>query len=93
VLPEAVKARLCRLAGHRLGGDGVIVIHARRYRTQESNRRDALARLADLVRSALVVPKPRRPTRVPRAARERRLDDKQRRAKLKQRRSRPAADD
>ena len=93
VLTEAVKARLRRLAGRRLGGDGVIVIQARRYRTQENNRRDALARLADLIRSALVVPKPRRPTRVPRGARERRLEDKQRRAKLKQRRLRPATED
>ena len=92
-LPEAVKARLRRLAGRRLGGDGVIVIQARRYRTQESNRRDALERLADLVRTALSPPKPRRPTRVPRSARKQRLEDKQRRGGLKRARSRPSADD
>lgn len=92
-LPEAVKARLRRLAGRRLGGDGVIVIQARRYRTQESNRRDALERLADLVRAALSPPKPRRPTRVPRSARKQRLEDKQRRGGLKRARSRPSADD
>ena len=92
-LPEAVKARLCRLAGRRLGGDGVIVIQARRYRTQESNRRDALERLAQLVRAALSPPKPRRPTRMPRSARKQRLEDKQRRAGLKRARSRPSTDD
>lgn len=93
VLPAAVKARLCRLAGRRLGGDGVIVIQARRFRTQEGNRRDALERLAELVRAALVAPEPRRPTRVPKGALKRRREAKQRRAKLKRARTRPSVEE
>ena len=62
-LPEAVRARLARLAGRRLTDEGVLVITARRHRTQEQNRRDALARLVELIRRAAVPPTPRRPTR------------------------------
>jgi ribosome-associated protein len=82
-LPDAVRERLCRLAGRRLNNDGEIVILAQRFRTQERNRADARARLADLVRAALVAPKPRRPTRPSRAAKAARTDAKTRRGDVK----------
>jgi ribosome-associated protein len=85
-LPEDLRERLARLAGRRLTGDGVIVIIAQRYRTQERNRRDALDRLIALIRRAAVPPTPRRPTKPSRAAKERRLEAKARRAAVKQRR-------
>src|SRR6266513_5057901 len=61
-LPEAVRARLERLAGRRLTRDGVLVISAQRHRTQERNRADALDRLVELIQRAAVAPIPRRPT-------------------------------
>ena len=85
-LPEDVRERLARLAGRRLTRDGVIVITAQRYRTQERNRQDALDRLVALVRRAAEPPTPRRPTRPSRAAKERRLQAKARRAAVKQQR-------
>ena len=85
-LPENVRERLARLAGHRLTRDGVIVIIAQRYRTQERNREDALERLLTLIRRAAVPPAPRRPTKPSRAAKERRLQAKARRAATKERR-------
>jgi ribosome-associated protein len=91
-LPEDLRERLARLAGRRLTRDGVIVIIAQRYRTQERNRQDALERLIALVRRAAVPPAPRRPTRPSRAAKERRLQAKARRATVKQQR-RPAPDE
>jgi ribosome-associated protein len=75
-LDERIKARLRSLAGRRLTDEDAILIVARNHRTQEQNRREALERLADLVRRALVVPKVRRPTSPTRAARERRLQHK-----------------
>jgi ribosome-associated protein len=85
-LPQDVRERLARLAGRRLTGDGVIVIIAQRYRTQERNRQDALDRLIALIRRAAVPPTPRRPTKPSRAAKERRLQAKARRAAIKERR-------
>jgi len=85
-LPEDVRERLRRLAGHRLTRDGVIVIIAQRYRSQERNRQDALDRLVALVRRAAEAPTPRRPTKPSRAAKERRLQAKARRATTKERR-------
>jgi ribosome-associated protein len=82
-LSDAVGARLERLAGSRLTKDGVIVITAQRYRTQERNRADALDRLVDLIRRAAVPPTPRRPTRPTAAARARRLEQKKRRSGIK----------
>jgi ribosome-associated protein len=87
-LPEAVRARLLRLAGRRATREGVIVIDAQRFRTQERNRADALERLVTLIRHALVAPKPRRATQPTRASRERRLDTKRRRADTKRLRGR-----
>lgn len=82
-LPEAVRERLERLAGRRLTRDGVLVITAQRYRTQERNREDALARLIALVRQAAEPPVPRTPTRPSAASRRRRLAAKARRGSLK----------
>jgi ribosome-associated protein len=85
-LPEEVRERLARLAGRRLTRDGVIVIIAQRYRTQERNRQDALDRLIALIRRAAVPPTPRRPTKPSAASKERRLEAKARRATTKKRR-------
>ncbi|MCX5735532.1 MAG: alternative ribosome rescue aminoacyl-tRNA hydrolase ArfB [candidate division NC10 bacterium] len=73
-LPEEVRARLLGLAGRRIGQDGVLCIEARRFRTQESNRRDAVERLVLLVRKAVEKPKPRRETKPSRASKVRRLE-------------------
>jgi ribosome-associated protein len=83
-LPDDVRARLERLAGRRLTSQGILVIRAERFRTQERNRADARARLAALVRRATVAPKPRVKTKPSRAAKARRLDTKTRRGRLKQ---------
>lgn len=88
-LPDEVRARLERLAGHRLTRDGVIVVSAQRHRTQERNREDALARLLDLIRRAAEPPTPRRPTRVGATERRRRLEAKRRRAEVKSLRASP----
>jgi ribosome-associated protein len=88
-LPEAVKARLVRLAGNRLTQDGVIVITARRFRSQERNRADARERLVALIRRAAEPPRPRRKTRPSVAQREARLVGKARRAAVKRLRSGP----
>jgi ribosome-associated protein len=85
-LPEAVRLRAERLAGRRLTHDGILVITARRFRAQERNRRDALDRLIALLRQPAAVPSLRRPTQPGAAARERRLQQKARRAALKEKR-------
>jgi ribosome-associated protein len=82
-LPEPVRVRLEKLAGSRLTRDGVLVIAAQRFRTQERNRRDALDRLIELIARAAVAPKPRRPTKPTAASRARRLEGKKRRATIK----------
>jgi ribosome-associated protein len=88
-----VRDRLIRLAGRRLTDEGVLVIRAERFRTQERNREDARARLAALVRDALVAPKRRIKTRTPRAEKERRLKSKLHRGDVKRlRRSKPGLD-
>lgn len=92
-LPEAVRQRLERIAGRRLTDDGVLVIRAERFRTQERNREDARARLVDLVREALYVPKKRVATKPSRAAKARRVDSKVKRGSVKKlRQSRPSFD-
>ncbi|MFL5267739.1 MAG: alternative ribosome rescue aminoacyl-tRNA hydrolase ArfB [Stellaceae bacterium] len=83
-LPAEVRDRLARLAGHRVTGDDVLVITARRFRTQERNRQDARQRLVALIRRAASPPTPRRPTRPTAAAKERRLQAKARRAAVKE---------
>ena len=91
-LPKRVRARLEELAGSRLTKDGVVVIFADRFRTQERNRADALERLLQLIRRATEVPKPRRPTRPTAASKERRLKGKSERSGLKRLRGRPSVD-
>lgn len=90
---DAVRARLVRLAGRRLTNDGVLVIRADRFRTQEMNRADARERLIDLIRRAAVAPKVRVKTKPSKGAKERRLQEKGRRGDIKRtRRERPPAD-
>src|SRR5262249_29513036 len=93
VLSAEVKARLRALAGRRLTGEDAILLIARNHRTQEGNRRDAEARLAELVRRALVAPKTRKPTRPTRRAQERRLQGKTRQQRTKRLRGRPRWED
>ena len=88
-----VKARLRALAGHRVTDDGELLIVARESRSQEQNRRAAEDRLLDLVRRALIVPKPRRATKPTRASKEKRLDTKSRSQKTKRMRGRVRFDD
>ena len=76
---------------HRISGDGVLIIKAQRFRTQEKNRADAIERLRELILAASRVQKARRPTRPSKAARARRLDDKTRRGQLKRLRRTPGA--
>jgi ribosome-associated protein len=93
-LPEDVRRRLERLAGRRLNQEGVLVLSAQRFRTQERNRQDALQRLIELIaRAAEPPPPPRKKTRPSRAAREQRLKAKSRRAQIKSMRGRPRRDD
>jgi ribosome-associated protein len=88
-LTDAVKARLRALSGRRLTADGAILIVARNHRTQEHNRREALKRLAELIRRALVAPKLRKPSAPSPAAHERRLEHKTRLKHRKRLRERP----
>jgi ribosome-associated protein len=88
VLSDAVKMRLRALAGRRVTDDGAILIIARNQRSQDHNRREALERLADLVRRALIAPKTRKATRPTKASRERRLERKSRQQQTKQQRRR-----
>ena len=82
-LPDSVRRRLERLAGFRLTRDGVIVITANRFRTQDLNRKDAVDRLVDLIRQAAVRQKPRKATRPSLGAKKRRVDAKTRRGGVK----------
>ena len=82
-LPEEVKARLLAHNDQRITSDGVIVIKAQRYRSQDKNRGDALARLDDLIAAATAVEIPRKPTRPPRSVARRRVDSKVKRGQLK----------
>jgi ribosome-associated protein len=84
MLEEEVRARLRVIAGSRMTDQDVLVIDARSHRTQGQNREDARARLAELIRRALVRPKRRQKTRPGAAAKQRRLDTKKLRAQTKQ---------
>jgi ribosome-associated protein len=89
-LPDDVKQRLKRLAGKRINAEGELIIEARRYRSQEKNRRDAVQRLVALLQRAAEKPKTRKQTRPSSATREKRLADKKRRSEIKrERRGRP----
>jgi ribosome-associated protein len=82
-LPGEVRERLRRLAGAQVTAEGVLVIDARRYRSQARNRADAFERLADMLRRAAVPPKPRRPTRPSKGVKEKRLEAKRRQSQRK----------
>ena len=82
-LPEAVKDRLLRCGDQRISNEGVVVIKAQRYRSQDRNREDALARLQQLVDEAAAVPALRRPTRPTRGSQRRRVDAKVKRGRTK----------
>jgi ribosome-associated protein len=92
-LAEDVSARLQKLAGSRLTLDGVIVITAQRYRTQERNRADALDRLVELIRKAAERPTIRRATKPTKASKVRRVEGKVRRGAVKSARSKPGVED
>ncbi|MFW6181107.1 MAG: alternative ribosome rescue aminoacyl-tRNA hydrolase ArfB [Spirochaetota bacterium] len=85
-LPDEVRGRLLRLAGKKATAGGEVVIEARRHRSQELNRRDALERLLALIRRASTKPRPRRRTKPTAASRRRRLERKRRRGEIKRRR-------
>lgn len=86
-LPEVYRARLLALRDHRITQDGVVIIKAQEHRSQEQNRADVLDRLRELIRSVLVTPRKRRPTKPGKAAKERRLAGKTHRSQTKAARS------
>ena len=92
-LPPEVRQRLRRIAGKRMTADGVLIIHARRFRSQQRNRQDARERLAALVRTAAGPPRKRIATRPSRASRARLLASKKHRSRLKKLRGRVAPSD
>lgn len=87
-LPDYYKKRLYALRDRRVSKDGIVVIKAQQYRTQEKNRQAALARLQELVRSVAVTQKPRKPTRPSKSSQVKRLDRKSQRSKTKKLRGR-----
>ena len=91
-LPDEVKERLTRLAGSRMTQDGVLVLFAQGYRSQEMNRQDAVGRLVELVRRATEKPKPRKATKPTYASKLRRLEGKSKRSGVKAGRGRPGLD-
>ena len=92
-LPEAIRDRLCKLAGRRLTQDGILVITAQRHRTQDRNRADARERLLTLIRAAAAPPPPkRRPTRPTLGSETRRLEGKIKRGGVKKLRGKPEVD-
>jgi ribosome-associated protein len=82
-LPDDVKERLLQSRDQRISADGVVVIKAQRYRSQERNREDAIARLREIVEQSVAVPPPRRPTRPTRSSQRRRVEAKVRRGQTK----------
>ena len=92
-LTAEVRHRLMKLAGKRMTTEGVLVIDARRFRSQERNRRDALDRLLQLIRSAAKAPRARKRTRIPQKVRRLRREAKRRRSRLKKQRRRVSAEE
>lgn len=82
-LPADVKDRLIQRAGNRMTSDGVLLIEAKRFRTQEQNREDAIRRFMELVRKSLVKPRVRKKTKPSQASKEERLQEKKRRGEIK----------
>lgn len=85
-LASGIKGRLIQLTGKRVNAEGILVIEARRFRTQEANREDAIRRFTELVRKALVPPKPRRKTNPTAVSKEKRLKEKKQRGEIKKNR-------
>jgi ribosome-associated protein len=92
-LPDDMRRRLAQLCGKRVNAQGVLVIEARRFRSQERNRQDARERLVALIRKAAFPPKARRKTKPSAAAQRRRLEAKHRRSQAKERRERVGVSD
>jgi ribosome-associated protein len=92
-LAPDVHARFVRIAGQRLTKDGVVVIHAQRFRSQERNRHDAIDRLVTMLREASIRPTPRRATRPTFGSKQRRLEGKKRRGDIKSMRGGQRFDD
>jgi len=82
-LPGDIRERLVRLAGRRITGEGILIIKAGRFRTQDRNRQDAINRLVDLIRRASIIPKARRKTKPTLSSRKRRMDKKRRHSDIK----------
>jgi ribosome-associated protein len=87
-LPQPYKESLCKLSDRRITSDGIVIIKAQRYRSQDKNREDALQRLQELVRLAGATRKRRRPTKPTRSSQQKRMDSKSKRGTLKHQRSR-----
>ena len=92
-LPDLYKERLLKLSDHRITADGVIIIKARQYRSQEKNREEALRRLQELVRSVSFTPKKRKATKPSRGAKRKRLDGKKKRGRIKSMRGKVGPND
>ncbi len=93
-LAQAVKERLVQIAGSRVSNEGILIIEANRYRTQEQNRQDAFQRLVRFIGLAARPPKQRKKTRPTRLSKERRLEGKRRRGEIKRlRREKPSSDE
>ena len=88
-LPDVIRERLLRLAANRVSAQGILIIDAHRFRTQEQNRHEARQRLAALIRKATDIPKPRRPTKPTLVAKRRRIEGKRNRGQLKRLRQAP----
>lgn len=86
-LPDEVKLRLRQIAGKRITEEGLLIIDARRFRTQEQNREDALNRLVHLIQQSVKKPKPRKKTKPSAAAQAERIDEKKHRGRVKKTRS------
>lgn len=85
-LESDLKVRLIRLSGTRVTADGVLILEAKKYRTQEKNREDAIARFYELVKKASIKPKPRHKTKPTKASKEKRLEGKKKRGEVKKNR-------
>jgi ribosome-associated protein len=91
-LPDRYKERLLQLSDQRITKDGVIVIKAQEHRSQEQNREEALQRLQELIKGAIAIPKPRKPSKPTRSSQRRRLDSKSKRSQIKSMRGKVSDD-
>lgn len=89
-LPEFYKSRLLKCSDHRITSDGIVIIKAQSFRTQEMNKDDALKRLIELIKQSTVVQKTRRPTKPTKSSKKRRLDNKKKAGQKKQLRGKPS---